>query len=768
MNMPDSIAIEAKNISFGYKKNAQAILNDISFSVKKGQIIAVTSANILEINTLLLILTKKIVPDSGEVILNNVVEKHLIETEQSLCAVFSSKGFFPELSLLNNLFVGTTKAQKHYFFNKGELTRQVQMLYAEFGFNLTWFTHCQGMTIQQKNEASLIRGFLINAPLYVFDQLIDELSPSARYVFFSKCHELAKQGRTVIFSTTVAEMALNICTDMLIMRQGNIAYFSDSSLLSRGKIHCLMANNSAKTKQVINDELRYLFSETKDPENYTQQALLLLSFFFKDPVTFCVFEDSTSQILFLHTADSYPDIDNLKQAALNQFFLGETYSESFQFNNHIFHLYRFEASSGSMGVIGIQCASEENQNIAYGFILNTYVPEFSRYLSTLINEQVLKEQTKQKNRLSSLGSLAGGIVHDFNNALFAIGGSAELLLLHDNNEKQQKNINTIINVVQDTRKLTNKLLSFSRKGGSIFIVADMHDLLNDSITIASSTSNKKNNFIKEFNATQSMIECDISETRNAMVNVMTNALNAIDKKSGRIRVLTYNHVNNSGELDIEGNLLPDQSMVVSIIDNGCGIPADVLNKIFDPFFSTRLHQGGSGLGLSATYGTIKAHNGNFIVNSKLNQGTEFNIFFPLSKESFIGKKKINISLNNFQEKCILFCDDNEHVQSTFGQMLENMGVRVLLADNGAECIKVYESNKECIDLLILDEVMPVLSGSECFYQLKSNYPELQAIIVTGYHNQSQQLKLQKNGILGIYKKPLLINEVIEILNRIFR
>ncbi len=761
--MSDSIAIKAKNISFGYKNSPLLVLDNISFSIKKGEIIAVTSANVQEVNTLLSIITKQIMPDSGDVIFYDFEAKNPKDIEQNLCAVFSSKGFFPELSLFDNLFLGTVKAKRNFFVNRRNLIQQAQILYSEFGFNLTWHANCLEMTARQINEASLIRGFLINAHFYVFDQLVDELEPEPRYQFFLKCHSLAKQGRTVLFSTKAGEMALSICTQLLIIRQGKIVYFSHSSTISRGEIHCLIANSLVNINHTIHDELRYLFGEYKDPECYTQQAILLLSFFFKNPNIFCVFENTSNQPLFLQNADS--DIDTLKQAALKQFSLGEEHSQSLQFNEGIFHLFRLESRFEFWGIIGIQIAADDPQNEVSAYIVDNFVSELSRYLNTLINEQILKEQAKQKSHLSSLGSLAGGIVHDFNNALFAIAGSAELLKLHDNNERQNKSISTILNVVQDSRKLTNKLLSFSRKGSSLFSVVDLHDLLDKSIAKVSTTDKGKNLIIKEFNATETTIECDLSEVSNALVNVISNALDATDINAGWVKIMTYNHINNSGELDTEGNILPDLSIVVSIIDNGHGIPAAILNKIFNPYFSTRLDQGGSGLGLSAAYGIIKAHNGNFIVKSKLNQGSDFKIFFPISKEVLTKKNETYQSLNKYHKKCILICDDNKYVLNTFRQMLENLGVRVLLAENGVECIKVYESNKEEIDLLILDDIMPVLSGTECFYRLKSNYPDLQAIIVTGYQNRSQRLKLQEQGILGIYKKPLLFNEIIEILNQ---
>lgn len=375
----------------------------------------------------------------------------------------------------------------------------------------------------------------------------------------------------------------------------------------------------------------------------------------------------------------------------------------------------------------------------------------------------LNEMAQRQKRLSALGLLAGGILHDFNNALFVISGATELIALKDVSKVFSKNIEAILSVVEDTRQMTGKLLSFSKHGGLVYSVTNIHDLLNDALKIVQPNSQQNIQIKKEFMASIPTVECDVAEIRSALINIIHNAYQAFDSDSGLIKVSTHNKYNSSGELDHEGNLLPKQSIVISIIDNGVGIAEEMLSQVFEPFVTTRARTGGTGLGLSVVYGAVKQHNGHINIQSKLNKGTQVTLTLAISTDTPTHSRLKDRLSTNFLNKCVLLCDDNKQIQLIIKEMLESLGIFVLLANNGKECQQIYQTHSEIIDLVILDDIMPIMGGRECFYELKMQNPFLAIIMLSGYRSDQPMDQLLKDGLLGIYKKPLLFEELIEIL-----
>ena len=246
-------------------------------------------------------------------------------------------------------------------------------------------------------------------------------------------------------------------------------------------------------------------------------------------------------------------------------------------------------------------------------------------------EYALQEQLNQSQKLQAIGQLAGGVAHDFNNILAGIMGSAELL--HKNipdNSEYGKYVVMILNSAKRAAELTGKLLTFARKRITNFKTFDVHQVITDALDLVKFTSDPRIQFNLNLNATPSCVDGDSSQMQNAFLNIALNAVQAMPD-GGFLDISTSlimidNHYCQASQFNID----PGAYVDIEIRDTGCGISPDNLSRIFDPFFTTKNNSAGTGLGLSAVYGTVLANNGEITVYSEPGTGTSFHILLPLS------------------------------------------------------------------------------------------------------------------------------------------
>jgi len=205
---------------------------------------------------------------------------------------------------------------------------------------------------------------------------------------------------------------------------------------------------------------------------------------------------------------------------------------------------------------------------------------------------------------------------------------------------------------------------------------------------------------------------------------------------------------------------------LDIKDTGPGIPNDIMNRIFEPFFTTKEKGKGTGLGLSTTYRIVKNHRGFITVDSEVGKGTTFSIFLPtISVKGFAKKKKKKKPLPEGKET-ILVVDDDEIVQRVTCDLLKKLGYTPIPADNGEEALDIYREKKEKIDLIILDMVMPGLSGVDTFKQLKQINPDAPVVFSTGYNQGIDYEALKEEGALDFLTKPFMINQLATAVRKI--
>ena len=372
----------------------------------------------------------------------------------------------------------------------------------------------------------------------------------------------------------------------------------------------------------------------------------------------------------------------------------------------------------------------------------------------------MEEEILKVRKLESVGVLAGGIAHDFNNILAVILGNISLALTTTDPKDE------IYELLTETEKaslrakdLTQQLLTFSKGGEPVKKIALIDAVIKDSAEFVLRGSNVRCDF--KFDEELWPVAIDTGQISQVIQNIIVNASQAMPT-GGIVSIDCSNYcLKLSDTIPVSsGNY-----MKIVIKDQGVGIPIDMLDKIFDPYFTTK--QKGSGLGLAITHSIISKHNGYIIADSELGQGTTFTIYLPASKESpKLEQEVVVMSPVNSQGK-IMIMDDEEMIRSLVEKALSRIGYEVVLAEDGNEAVQLYQKAKEAgvpIDLIIMDLTIPGgMGGKEAIQEIHKIDSEAKAIVSSGYSNDPVMADFGEYGFCGAMVKPFQIRELMEVV-----
>jgi two-component system cell cycle sensor histidine kinase/response regulator CckA len=368
----------------------------------------------------------------------------------------------------------------------------------------------------------------------------------------------------------------------------------------------------------------------------------------------------------------------------------------------------------------------------------------------------LESQLLQAQKLQAIGTLAGGIAHDFNNLLMAVLGYTSLMLMDiDPGHRHYEKLKIIEKQVESGADLTRQLLGFARGGKYEVKPTDMNELLIKSSEVFGRT--KRDIIIhKKLQDDLYTAEVDRSQIEQVLLNLYINAWHAMPT-GGELYLETQNIIFDEGHTN-RYPIKPGQYVKVSITDTGIGMDEETKQRIFEPFFTTREMGRGAGLGLASVHGIIKNHGGMINVYSEKGKGTTFNIYLPASGKEPAEDKVISGELLK-GSGTILFVDDQDVVIDVGRAILEELGYTVLPAKSGQEAIAVYTKRKKEIDLVILDMVMPAMSGGKTYDRLKKINPGVKVILSSGYSLNGQASGILERGCCGFIQKPFNVNEL---------
>ncbi len=386
----------------------------------------------------------------------------------------------------------------------------------------------------------------------------------------------------------------------------------------------------------------------------------------------------------------------------------------------------------------------------------TYIQSFYRDIT---EKKKMQEQLMHSQKMESVGVLAGGIAHNFNNILTAILGYSELLLEYsDLDETSKQRVRNIESSARKAGIMVSKLLSFARRESHEILPLNLNDVVNDSVKLFEGVLNKRIGLKINLCNNNPVIEGDPNQLEQVIMNLMVNSKDAMPD-GGLISIKTsVLEINKSDRQNIPAYVESGKYAVLTIADTGCGIPKDIINKIFDPFFTTKEKGRGTGLGLASVYGIVKDHKGYITVQSELNKGTTFDIYFPIS-EKFIYRLEKPKPSSVIGDENILVVDDDKDVLNYIKDILETHGYSVMAASNSLIAIDIFQNFSSKIPLVITDVIMPLMEGNDLIKHLRKIKPEIKIIVVSGYSDENiKDAKIDK-----FLKKPF---ESIELLTSI--
>ncbi len=380
----------------------------------------------------------------------------------------------------------------------------------------------------------------------------------------------------------------------------------------------------------------------------------------------------------------------------------------------------------------------------------------------------LEEQMLQTQKMESLGVLAGGVAHDFNNILMGILGHADLAMQElPSDSPLMSRMKEIEIASQRAAELCSQMLAYSGRGHFIKesvdvnkVVREMGQLLKVSISKSTKLEYKLARNIDKVNA-------DPTQIRQIVMNLILNASESIDEKSGRIVLST-------GVIDCDQEYLSSiylnekmedgKYVFFEVSDTGSGMNMETLEKIFDPFFTTKFT--GRGLGLAALLGIVRGHHGTIKVNSVMGEGSTIRILLPVATDNDLklSKKGEKNTKESKQSGTILLVDDEETVRSVCGQMLEQMGFDVIMAEDGPQAIEVFRNNADEIKCVLLDMTMPKMNGAQTYEALYEIEPKINVIISSGYNEEEVAENFVNKNISGFLQKPFNV----EVLSKKIR
>jgi len=367
----------------------------------------------------------------------------------------------------------------------------------------------------------------------------------------------------------------------------------------------------------------------------------------------------------------------------------------------------------------------------------------------------LEAQVQHGQKLESLGLLAGGVAHDFNNLLMGILGSADLArhrLAEDS--PAVADLDRVIAASRRLADLTNQLLAYSGRGRFVVGQHELTQLVHEMAELLQTVISKKVRLVFEVNDQHSVVEGDATQLRQVVMNLITNASDALGDAGGEVRVRTGCLSLTAADLAVLG--LPDTvgsgglwaSLEVS--DTGCGMDPATRERIFEPFFTTKA--AGRGLGLAAVQGIVRSHGGVVIVDSAPGEGTTFRILLPCSSQVVSEQAEpAAASVRPLGEQAVFVVDDEEVVREVAREMLQALGYRVYEARDGVEAIEFFRDHHHEVDVVLLDMTMPRMDGEETYHALREMKPAVRVVLSSGFEEQDAGAALP--NLSGFIQKP---------------
>lgn len=369
----------------------------------------------------------------------------------------------------------------------------------------------------------------------------------------------------------------------------------------------------------------------------------------------------------------------------------------------------------------------------------------------------LEKQVRHSQKMEAIGTLAGGVAHDFNNILYPILGYTEMALDEvSEGSPARENLNEIMTAAQRARKLVEQILTFSRLDHQGRIPLKIHRAVKEALNLLRATLPATIEVVQRIDENCGPVLADPTQIQQVVMNLCTNAFHAMQDHGGTL-IVGLEEIQIASE-DLPGSQEPVTYVKLTVADTGYGMSKDVLERIFEPYFTTKKVGEGTGMGLAVVHGIIKGYDGDIQVYSEPGNGTTFNVYLPRIYKDVKTDGRTPVKIEKGDER-ILLVDDEDQIARMLEQMLASLGYRVRAVSDPIEALEIFENTPQAFDLVITDMTMPKITGDLLARELMKIRPEIPVILCPGFSKLIDEDRAQKIGIRRLIMKPAIKSEI---------
>jgi len=382
------------------------------------------------------------------------------------------------------------------------------------------------------------------------------------------------------------------------------------------------------------------------------------------------------------------------------------------------------------------------------------------------DKEKLESQLQQARKMESIGTLAGGIAHDFNNLLYMITGNAELAL---EDIPKWNPVHTCLEEIKNASLratgIAGQLLNFSRKTDQELKPIDAIPVIKDALKFLRSTIPSNIEIRKHLPDTDVTILADPIKIHQVLMNICTNASQEMEETGGILEITVGNESLTEGSAIKYPDLTAGEYIILTVSDTGPGITPEIIDRIFDPYYTTKDVGKSSGMGLAVVLGIVKSHGGAITVDSQIGKGAIFTILFPMVAEKSVMKIKTPDEMSRGDET-ILFVDDEKSISDMVKMMLYRLGYTVDARTNPVEALELFKSKPDHFDMVITDMTMPQMTGVRLLEKLKDARPNIPVIICTGHSSLIDEDKAKDLEIAALVMKPIVMADIAKTIRQV--
>jgi len=382
-------------------------------------------------------------------------------------------------------------------------------------------------------------------------------------------------------------------------------------------------------------------------------------------------------------------------------------------------------------------------------------------------KEKLEAQLQRAQQMEAIGTLAGGIAHDFNNVLYAIIGYTELSIdAVPEGSNARGNLQEVLKAADRAKNMVQQILTFSRKTEKEKKPISVQSVLKEAVSLIRTSLPSTIEIRQDIDADCGPVMADPTQIHEIIMNLGTNAYHAMREKGGALGITLRQEEIGSDDSKYDLNLHPGSYLKLIVEDTGHGIDSNIMEKIFDPYFTTKGVGEGTGMGLSAVHGIVKDHGGDISVYSEPGKGTAFHVYLPLIETGSVEREIISAEPVSTGTERILFIDDEEQIVQMVQQILESLGYHVTPRTSSVEALEAFRTMPDEFDLVITDMTMPNMTGAELAPRLLEIRSDIPIILCTGFSELMDENKAKAIGIREYVMKPIVRDKIAGTIRKV--